>query len=235
MARVKIVTDSTSDIPSNLAEELGIEVVPLNVHFGDKVYRDGIDLTNDQFYEMLAQSAELPKTSQPSAGDFDNVYSRYCDEDQSIASIHISSKLSGTLNSAQVARENFKLRCHIDLFDTLSTSMGLGLIAMNAARAANDGADRTEIADLVRKLINNVHIYFFVDTPRIPAERRSNRKGAGASRQLAEHQTRAQARGGRGPSGRESSHAVEGARPIGRVCRAISPRRGGSDPPQHFA
>ena len=164
MARVKIVTDSTSDIPSNLAEELGIEVVPLNVHFGDKVYRDGIDLTNDQFYEMLTQSAELPKTSQPSAGDFDNVYSRYCDEDQSIASIHISSKLSGTLNSAQVARENFKLRCHIDLFDTLSTSMGLGLIAMNAARAANDGADRTEIADLVRKLINNVHIYFFVDT-----------------------------------------------------------------------
>ena len=164
MTRVKIVTDSTSDIPKDTSEELGIEIVPLNIHFGDDVYRDGVDLSTDQFYDMLAKSSDLPKTSQPSAGAFDNVYEQYCEEEQSIASIHVSSKLSGTLNSASVARESFKLRCHIDLFDSLSASMGLGLIAINAARAANDGADRDEISDLVRKLIHNVHVYFVVDT-----------------------------------------------------------------------
>lgn len=164
MNQVRIVTDSTCDLPLELCEKLGITVVPLNVHFGEVVYRDQFDLDSDQFFRLLAKSAELPKTSQPSPAAFEDTYRRLCAEGASIVSIHLSSKLSGTLRSAELARDTLRNRCQIDVIDSTTASLGLGMIVVAAAELANAGADQREVASLVRRLAQNVHIWFFVDT-----------------------------------------------------------------------
>ena len=102
---VSIVTDSVSDIPVDIAEKLGITIVPLNLHFGTTTYRDNIDLTADEFYERLPDANPLPTTSQPSAGTFADTYRSVLDNNSEILSLHASSKLSGTYNSAVLGRE----------------------------------------------------------------------------------------------------------------------------------
>ena len=97
---VKIVTDSTSDLPSDLANSLGITVQPANVHFGMTVFKDGVEMTADEFYERLVTGTELPTTSAPSIGEFIELYEGLGKQHDEILSIHISSKLSGTYNSA---------------------------------------------------------------------------------------------------------------------------------------
>lgn len=164
MRRVRIVTDSTCDLPRSVREELGIEVVPLNVHFGDQIYRDGVDLDSAQFFEKLATSPELPRTSQPSPGVFEETYRRLAGEGVSVVSIHLSAKLSGTFQSACLARDALRARCKIEVIDSRSASLGLGMIVMAAAELAKAGADQWEIESYVRRLIPNVHILFFVET-----------------------------------------------------------------------
>ncbi len=100
---VRVVTDSTSDLPTELAESLGITVVPLNIHFGFEVYKDGVDLSADAFYQRLTDGPVLPKTSQPSVGDFAEVYQRLGQEADAIVSVHISSRLSGTISTVRRA------------------------------------------------------------------------------------------------------------------------------------
>lgn len=131
---LKIITDSTSDLPKEIAEELGIVVIPLNVHFGEKVYKDGIDIFPDEFYPRLEKSVELPKTSQPSIGDFINIYKPILDNGDQIISIHVSSKLSGTFNSASQAKSQLDTNNSISIIDTKSVSMGVGLISIYAAK-----------------------------------------------------------------------------------------------------
>ena len=97
---VRIVTDSTSDIPGDAAQRLGISVVAQNVHFGTETYKDNVTITPDDFYSMLTSSPELPKTSQASPGDFKEVYDGLGGDADGIVSLHISSKISGTYNSA---------------------------------------------------------------------------------------------------------------------------------------
>lgn len=164
MRQVRIVTDSTCDLPIHLCEELGITIVPLNVHFGEVVYRDQIDLDSDQFLRLLSKSAELPKTSQPSAGLFEETFARLGADGSAVVSIHISSKLSGTIHSAEIARDALRSRCVVEVVDSRSASLGLGLIVLSAAQLANDGADARQIVNHVRRLAPNVHILFFVDT-----------------------------------------------------------------------
>lgn len=164
MQQVKIVTDSTADLPRAISEDLGITVVPLNVHFGEVVYRDQVDLDSDQFFNLLATSAELPKTSQPSPGRFEETYRQLGPDGSQIVSIHLSSKLSGTLHSAELARDAVRAITPVEVLDSHSASLGLGLIAMAAAEAARAGADEREVVSLVRRLAQNVHILFFVDT-----------------------------------------------------------------------
>ena len=101
---VRVVTDSTPDIPPDIAQALGITIVPIYVRFGDRVYRDGIDITTAEFYRMLATSPVHPATSQPTPEDFSRVYSEHIREVDGIVSIHISSRISGTHNSALLAR-----------------------------------------------------------------------------------------------------------------------------------
>lgn len=164
MRRVQIVTDSTADLPRGVCEQLGIVVVPLNVRFGDAVYRDGVDLDSHQFFELLAEAPDLPKTSQPASGLFEETYSRLAADGSAIVSIHLSSKLSGTVRSATLARDAVRSRCLVEVVDSRSASMGLGLIVMAAARMAQAGADQWEIVSYVGRLAPNVHIRCFVDT-----------------------------------------------------------------------
>jgi len=97
---VKIITDSTADLPAKLAQELGITVVPVYLRFGEKVYRDGVDISHDEFYQRLVESPIHPSTSQPTPADFADVYSKLSKETDEVVSIHVSSKVSGTYNSA---------------------------------------------------------------------------------------------------------------------------------------
>jgi DegV family protein with EDD domain len=164
MGPVRIVTDSTADLPPEVAAELGITIVPLQVAFGSEVYRDGVDLTPDEFYRRLAGSSTLPTTSQPSIGEFEQQYERLCYDTDSILSVHISSLLSGTYNSALLARDSFRNRCTVEVVDSRLASMGLGLVAVNCARLARQGATLKEVTHLAKRMIPNVHIAFVVET-----------------------------------------------------------------------
>ena len=167
MERIRIVTDSTADVPPTLATALGITVVPLNVHFGRETYRDGIDLTTDRFYEMLTSHQIHPTTSQPSVGTFLETYERLSAEADHIFSIHISGKLSGTLNSAQLAQAAYppgRDGCRITVIDSKLASLGLGLVVIRAAEAVRDGATAAEVYGLVERLLSRTHVRFFVET-----------------------------------------------------------------------
>lgn len=161
---LKIVTDSTSDLAPELASSLGITVVPLNVHFGTEVYKDGVDLSAEEFYTRLIGGPELPKTSQPSVGDFIEVYKRLGQDADGILSLHISSKLSGTYNSAIQAKAQVDIGCPIEVFDTFQVSMGLGMVALEAARAAQQGASLDEALETARDAAGRCHCIVLFET-----------------------------------------------------------------------
>jgi len=133
---VRVVTDSTADLPPALASEWGITVVPLNVHFGEESFKDGVDLKADQFFERLASSPQLPTTSQPSIGEFLDIYRALTASGDEVVSIHISAKLSGTMNSARQAQAELGAEGRVEVIDSLFCSMVLGLIVLEAAEEA---------------------------------------------------------------------------------------------------
>jgi DegV family protein with EDD domain len=155
---VKIVTDSSSDIPPKIAQELGITVIPLYVRFVDDTYRDGVDISADLFYDKLAHSRTLPKTSTPSPGDFAETYNRLAAETNSILSIHLSNRYSSALNAAMVARDYVPEGCTVKVIDSKSVSMGCGLVAMAAARKAGAGASPEQVIQTVNDTIWRTHI-----------------------------------------------------------------------------
>ena len=161
---VRVITDSTADLPPEMAAELGIEVVPLNVHFGTDTFRDGIDLSADEFYERLVASSCPPTTSQPSVGAFLEVYQKALEGADGIVSVHISAKLSGTWNSAIQAREQLADPSRVQVVDTGQASMGLGWVAVAAARAAQAGASLEEVAREAQSTAEQVRVLFLVDT-----------------------------------------------------------------------
>ncbi len=146
---VKIVTDSTSDLPKELAESLGVTVVAQNIHFGAETFKDNVTLSPDEFYSRLASSADLPKTSQASPGDFNEVYERVGRDADAIVSVHVSSKLSGTYNSAVQAAGQASVKLPVEVIDSAQVSVGLALIVIAAAEAANRGAGVEEVVEVV--------------------------------------------------------------------------------------
>ncbi len=160
---IKIVTDSSAYLPAELIQQYDIRIVPLKVLFGEKVYREGIDLDHQEFYRLLAEAETLPTTSQPSAGEFFDLYSELSQEGHEIISIHIGSKLSGTISSAQSAKEMLP-EASITIIDSASTAMGLGLMVLAAARAAAEGQTVAEIVSTVEKMIPAMNVVFVVDT-----------------------------------------------------------------------
>ena len=161
---VKIITDSTADLPPALAVELGIEVIPCNVHFGTEVYRDGVDIQADEFYQRLTSNSRLPTTSQPSVGDFLNLYQSFGETAEEIISVHVSAKLSGTHNSAIQAREQYQGPCHIEVMDSQQAGMGLGLVAIAAARAAQRGIGLDEVIKKTQEAMPRVRFFGLLDT-----------------------------------------------------------------------
>lgn len=160
---IKIVTDSTANLPNKLVAEHGITVVPLKVLFGEDTYREGIDLSNAQFYRMLREAKRLPTTTQPSAGEFREIYARLADQGHSIISLHLSSKLSGTISSAEAARQMLP-DADITVVDTPWISLALGMMAVEAAKAVSAGWNREEILELIQNMSARMNILFVVDT-----------------------------------------------------------------------
>ncbi len=165
---VKIVTDSTSDLTPEIASELGITVVPLNVHFtteiGTETYRDGVDLKAEDFYRRLAQNKTLPTTSAPAPGTFVEVYDKLAKETDEIMAITISSKLSATYKAALDAKELMKSKARLEVIDSFSAMIGLGLIVISAAKAAKAGANLDEVIDVVHSSMGRVDFRLAFDT-----------------------------------------------------------------------
>jgi DegV family protein with EDD domain len=160
---VRIVTDSTADLTPEQQRAAGITVVPLNVHFGDEVFRDHVDLSADEFFRRLKASAQLPRTSQPSVGAFEEAYRKLLDGGDEIVSVHLSSKVSGTYNSALMAAQSVG-DGKIDVVDSLSTSMALGFMALEGAKLAKAGRDRQAVAECLQGLVPKARVICVVDT-----------------------------------------------------------------------
>jgi DegV family protein with EDD domain len=161
---VKVVTDSTAYLEPRVAEELGISIVPLNIHFGDEILRDGIDITTAEFFRRLDRSPEMPTSSPPSRSVFEKVYNELSKTTDEIFSIHISGKLSQTCAVANAAAAPFLGRCSIAVVDSLTTSLGLGILATAAAKAAAQGRSLDEIVRLLRGMIPHIYVVFLVET-----------------------------------------------------------------------
>ena len=161
---VKIVTDSVADLPSQVIEELGITIVPLNVRFGTEVYRDGIDLTAEQFYDRLKHTETLPVTSVPSPGIFAEAYDKLAEETDEILAIIVSSKLSGTYEVALQSIGLMKRKCRVEVIDSQWAVMAEGFMVMKAARVASSGASLDEVIDVTRKTIPRVDFRAAFDT-----------------------------------------------------------------------
>lgn len=160
---VRIITDSTADLPPALVSALGIVVVPLNVHFGTETFLDGVTITPDAFYARLQQERQLPKTTQPSIGIFLEIYRRNAHPD-GILSLHISSKVSGTYNAACQAAQEVKDLCPIVVVDTLQVSLSLGLVVLAAAHAAREGASLEQVEQVARRAAGRCHLFGVLNT-----------------------------------------------------------------------
>ena len=160
----RIVTDSSADLPADLARRWGITVIPCNVVLDDVNYKDGVDLLPDEFYRRLAASPRLPTTAQPSVADFQQVYRDLLGQGHQVVSIHLSGKLSGTLNSAEQARESLGNAVPIEIIDSHLTSIGLGLVVLAAAQKSHGGVTHQQVAEQVRRDLPLTHAFFLLDT-----------------------------------------------------------------------
>lgn len=161
---VKIITDSVADLSPQIVAELGILVVPLRVRFGEEVYRDGIDITPDQFYEKLKTSHVFPNTSVPAPADFVQVYDKLSQETDEILTILVSARLSATCEVARQSVEMMKRKCRVELLDSETATMAEGFIVMTAAKAAKGGAKLDEVIEVARQTVPRVDFRAAFDT-----------------------------------------------------------------------
>jgi DegV family protein with EDD domain len=161
---VKIVTDSGADLPTELAEKMGIAVVPVYVRFGEEVYRDRVGISEDEFYERLTHDPVHPNTTQPGPQDFLEAYQKLSAEADGIVSIHISGKLSGTCNSALMARDMLEGGCPVEVVDSEKLTMSLGLIVIAAAEMAKAGESMDKIVEAAKQAIPETYLFFLLDT-----------------------------------------------------------------------
>jgi DegV family protein with EDD domain len=161
---VRIVTDSVADIPAEIVKELDITVVPIHVCFGNEVYRDGIDISTEEFYKRLENSKVTPTTAVPAPGIFGATYDKLAEKTDEIVVITLTSKLSGFYNVAKQGTELMKRRCRVEVIDSQWAIMAEGFIVMAAARAARAGAGIDEVLDLVHKNRSRVQLCAAFDT-----------------------------------------------------------------------
>ena len=161
---IKIVTDSCADIPPPLAKELGITVVPVYLRFGEEVFRDVVDISQDEFYERLIHGGIHPSTSAPSPQDFINVYQELAKSADGILSIHVTSKLSGTYNAALLGKKAVGNICPIEIIDSEVVTMGLGQLVIAANKMAKAGMSLQQIAQEVRRMMPTIRVFGLLDT-----------------------------------------------------------------------
>lgn len=162
-SKVTIVTDSTPYLPQELVDQYGLYILPLSVVWGDKVYRDGVDIQADEFYKKLAVAENLPTTSQVTVYEFQTLFEKLLAEDREIIVLPISSGLSATFQSAIQAKNNLKSG-KIAVMDTKLVSMALGFQVLAVARAAEAGASLAECQAVAEKAYDLIGVYFTVDT-----------------------------------------------------------------------
>ena len=165
---IRIVTDSTSDLPQEVAAEHGIAVVPAYINIEGKSYVDGIDLTREEFYARLPQYRTPPTTSAPSLGTFIETYERLAapraaQGAQEILSIHVSAALSGILNVAHAAAQATEA-ARVTVFDSKQLTLGTGFLALAAARAAAIGRSMAEVVDMLKEMVQRVYSFAALDT-----------------------------------------------------------------------
>ncbi|MFC2012893.1 DegV family protein [Chloroflexota bacterium] len=161
---VKIVADSVSDLPPEVVKDLGITIVPLSVRLGEAVYRDGIDITAEEFYGKLAGSKVQPFTSAPTPGAFTGAYDKLAEEADGILVVTVSARLSATHEAAVQGIEAMRRKCRVEVVDSQWAVMAQGFIAMEAARAAQAGAGLDEVAGIARSNISRVEMLVAFDT-----------------------------------------------------------------------
>lgn len=162
---IAVVTDSTSDLPVDITEQHGITIVPLNVHIEDETYLDGITISADEMYRRLPDQKVIPTTSAPSVGSFIEVYEKLGKSHDAVISIHLSSKLSLTHNSAvQAAADLNKKGAKIEVVDTEQASMALGWIAVQVAEKIATGGSLEEVVALAKSASKRASFIGMVDT-----------------------------------------------------------------------
>ncbi len=161
--KIKIITDSVSDIPKKIQKDLNIDVVSLSVNFGNDTYFDGVDLSNEEFFKKLKNSDKLPTTSQVSPGEFKKVFEQNLKEYDQIICITMSKKMSGTYEAAGIAKELLSTD-NIEIIDSKAISFGYGLIVIDAARNVQNGLEYNEIIKNINYNVENLVNLFIVDT-----------------------------------------------------------------------
>ncbi len=178
MGKTVIVTDSTAYIPAPLVQKYGIKVAPLTLIWGNETFHDGTEITPPEFYKRLKTAKIMPSTSQTTPEEFKKEFAPIIAAGDSILAILISSKLSGTVDSAVQAKAMFP-NASIEIIDTLTTAMALGYCALAAARAVSDGAGLADAAAVARKAVDSSGVIFVVDT--LEFLRRGGRIGGAAA------------------------------------------------------
>jgi DegV family protein with EDD domain len=161
---VKLVTDSASDVPAEVARELEISVIPLHIQFGRDTFRDRVDLTTEEFYDKLQHSSVLPSTAAPSPGIFAEVFDDLAAKHKEILGIFLSRKLSATYDAALQGIKLMKKKCRVEIADSMSGIMGEGLLVIEAAKKAITGAGLEELLELISKTIPKINVRVTLDT-----------------------------------------------------------------------
>lgn len=163
MSKVAVVTDSVANLPSELVERYAITVIPLLVAFGQEVFRDGVDMTPDQFYRRLREDKHLPTTSTPSMGDFLTLFYRLAGEAEAVACIHLAREFSGTVAIAEEVGQAFK-ETPVRIVDSRNAAMAEGFVVLEAARVAAEGGDLAAVVARARDMIPRVNLVVTLDT-----------------------------------------------------------------------
>ena len=161
---IRIVTDSSCDLPTDLVQQYGITVLPCYVVVDDQTFKDGLEIQAYEFYRRLQADGRTPTTAQPTPSDFHEVYSDLIDQGDQIISIHVSSKLSGTLNSAEQAKTSLDDSSAVEIIDSHLASIPLGLVVLDAAVLASEEQDLHVVAAKIRQTLGLHHGLFALDT-----------------------------------------------------------------------
>ena len=163
MKEIAIITDSTAYLEPDFVEKNKITIIPLNLHWGDKTYRDGVNIMPDEFYTMLAASRTLPTTSQPTYGEFEVLFEKLANECGTVIAVLISSGISGTVDSALMAQKHLS-SLSIEVIDSKLTSAGLAMVVKALVKARQDGMEAAEMVALANRIVDKTSIFFMVDT-----------------------------------------------------------------------